>query len=187
MEISQAWAPMVTEEEIKKEGTLLNESLLVEPDMGGAHKLKIYCKLYYLKHKDLFVTVLNDFVTINDVHPIQVVTDFKRMIEFRETYLGQMNVDSTTDFTEMDTTEYPIFKSEVDIQDIEMVKKYGRFLEKRYGSADIYYIESIDAFVIDSGQTVAGSLPRVPFQNNDLRKKYNIPFQDERFETLSFN
>jgi len=182
MEIDQAWAPMVTEEEIKKEGTLLNESLLVEPDMGGAHKLKIYCKLYYLKHKNLFVTVLNDFVTVNDVHPIQVVTDFKRMVEFRETYLGQMNVDSTNNFTEMDTTEYPMFKPAVDITNLESVRQHGRLLEIS-NDCEFYYLETMDVFAT----IVSNKAPAALFQNNEVRKKFKIPYQDERFETLSFN
>ena len=109
MEISQAWAPMVTEEEIKKEGTLLNESLLVEPDMGGGHKLKIYCKLYYLKYKDLFVTVINNFVTINDIHPIQVVTDFKRTIEFREIYLKETPIKSKDMFVEFNNADHTVY------------------------------------------------------------------------------
>lgn len=179
MELEEAWAPVVLEEEVKKQGTLLNDSLLVEPDMSGRHKLKIYCKLYYLKHRDLFVTVINDFATVNDVHPIQVVSDSGRIRAFRNEYFGESPTDSSANFAEMDTTEYLAFKSEINIHDHESIRKHGRFLEKMY-DADIYYLDSVDAFATVISADHIASL----FQNNDLRKKYNIPYQDERLAEI---
>jgi len=175
MEIEEAWAPIITEPEIRKHGVLLDNSLLVKPVSGGNDSLKIQCKLYYLKHRDLFVTVMNDFVTVNDVPPIQVVSDSLRLHAFRKDYLKQTPADSNDMFVEVDTNTHAPYSSDFDLSN---TKQYGKFLET-FSGYDLYYVEQLDAFV-----QIGSDHPPSTFQNPALRKKYNIPYQDERMASF---
>ncbi len=174
MEIEEAWAPVITEQDIRDQGTLLDDSFLVQPN-SREDKLKIVAKLYYLKSKNVFVTVINNFVTIDDVHPIQVITDFEQIRSFRYQYLKEQQDNLTDKFTAMDVSDYSSFKSDIDITNLDTIKKHGRFLE-RVSEAEIYYLESLDVFAT----VITTDCTSYLFQNNDLRKKYNIQYQDER-------
>jgi hypothetical protein len=174
MEIEEAWAPVVTEQDIRDQGTLLDDSFLVQPN-SREDKLKIVAKLYYLKSKNVFVTVINNFETVNDVHPIQVITDFEQIRSFRYQYLKEQQNNSTDAFAPMDISDYSSFKSDIDITNHETIKEHGRFLEMM-SDADIYYLDRLDVFAAVNSTDCTSYL----FQNNDLRKKYNIPYQDER-------
>ena len=178
MEIEEAWAPVITEPEIRDQGTLLDDSFLVQPN-SREEKLKIVAKLYHLKSKNVFVAVMNNFETVNDVHPIQVITDFEQIRNFRYQYLKEQQDNLTDKFAPMDISDYSSFKSEIDITNLETIKKHGRFLETM-ADADIYYLESLDVFAAANATDSTSYL----FQNNDLRKKYNIQYQDERLAYL---
>jgi hypothetical protein len=177
MELSEAWTPEITQKEVEEEGMLLDENYNPQPDNNAE---KVSCKLYYLKYRQLFVTVINGFVDTFYINPLHVITSQYTIDNLRYKYLNQELRQPVNDaFMEYDQSDYSLFQSDLDLSNIETVKKYGRFLEKLQ-SQDIYYIELLDRFaVVDTEQETSHT-----FDSPDHRKKYNIPYQDERFSSL---
>lgn len=172
MELSEAWAPEVHRLEVEEDGIILDRAYKVKFDQSEIEK---YHTLYYLKSKNVFVTVENE------TKEVQVISDSDRIRSFREQYLGQQGTVSSNDFTEFDDVVHTMYKSEVDITSLESVRQHGRLLEKR-DDCEFYYLESMDVFAI----IVANKAPASLFQDHEVRRKFKIPYQDERFENMSF-
>jgi hypothetical protein len=169
MELSDAWGPDITKEEIEEDGILLDEIRSPHPDKKD---FELVYKLYYLKSKGVFATL--------DEHGYyNVVTSDETIQSYRHTYLKQGIKPPVKDaFVEADDTGYTSFQSEITAT---YIKKYGRFLEHVH-DADIYYLEEFDVFLTFNVDT--GIHSRVVDDKHLFRKKYNIPFQDERFQNL---
>ena len=172
MELSEAWAPEVHIVEVEEDGIVLDRAYKVKFDQSEIEK---FHTLYYLKSRDVFVTVENEY------KGLQVISDSDRIRSFREQYLGQQGTVSSNDFTEFDDTEHTMYKSEVDITNLNSVRQHGRLLETR-DDCEFYYLESMDVFAT----IVANKAPAALFQSNEVRRKFKIPYLDERFENMNF-
>ena len=129
-------------------------------------------KLYYLTSKDVFAT-------LDERGYYNVVTSDETIQSYRYTYLKQSIKPPNKDaFVEIDDSGYTSFQSEITAA---YIKTYGRFLEHVH-EADIYYLEDFDVFLKFNTDTELYS--RVIDDKHLFRKKYNIPFQDERFQNL---
>jgi hypothetical protein len=171
MEVEQAWAPSITPWHITNRGKVLDPNYKVK--IGEVEKVHT---LYYLESDNVFVTVEHQ------KKEMQVVADFDRISAFKEKYLDEMSVDKQ-DFSEYDINNFVKYKSDINIHDYETIKRNGQYLGKaEHDGSDLYYLETSDAFAA----IVATDHPAYLFQSHELRKKYNIPYQDERFETMTF-
>lgn len=174
MEIEYIWAPTVGLQEVEQYGIVLDKLYKVKFDKSDIEK---HHTLYYLKSKDLFVTVENQ------TKKVQVLSDLTSTRSFREQYLGQTTVESKDNFLQFeDDTAYNVYQSDFNLTDVERIKKEGTLLETKQ-SQEIYYIVDMDAFVEVCKESTH---PPHKFQDTNLRKKYNIPFQDERFQDFNF-
>jgi hypothetical protein len=183
------WTPNITMEEIELNGTLLDD----EYDNGlYKHKEdKVLCKLYYLKDRDRFVVV-------RDSEHWSVISSQFEIDNLCHKYLNQEPKQPVKDaFVEYDTSNFNSFQSDLDLNDIENIKKHGRYLGKepapllhlssidkddldKLPHNDLYYIESLDRFVYYTNDSKYGEFCNHPY----YRKKYNIPYQDERMQDM---
>jgi hypothetical protein len=79
-------------------------------------------------------------------------------------------------FVEHDTAKYSSFQSEIDLTSPDNIKKYGKLLET-LNTNEIYYIDPLDRFAVLNKND--GTF--YTFDSQEHRKKYGIPYQDERF------
>lgn len=179
MELNEVWAPEVSLKEVISQGLLLEESI---PASIDDKKSKRLCKLYYLSSKDVFVTIMNDFRIEEDIVPTQVVTDKERITQFRKKYLNQETVESKDNFGEFEQSlSYNVYETDFIVSEVDKIKESGFCLEIDEKTKDeTYYIDSIDAFIKVPAN---GDVP-YKFESLELRKKYSIPFQDERMHGL---
>lgn len=174
MEIEYVWVPTVYLPELEKNGTILDKFYKVKFEKSDIEKQHT---LYYLNSKDVFVIVENQ------TKEIQVLSDLTSIRSFREKYLGQTVVESKDNFSNFeDSTPYNVYQSEFNLTDVERIKKEGTLLETKE-TRETYYVLDIDAFIEVCKDNIQ---PPHKFQDTNLRKKYNIPFQDERFQDFNF-
>jgi hypothetical protein len=179
MEVSEVWAPHLSVNEVKQEGNLLEKNI---PASIDDKKSKLVCDLYYLKSKDVFVTVLNDFITDDFFHqPWQVVTDRERINQFRKKYLNQEVLESKDNFSSFQenliATQYT---SEFNLNELKKVKETGILLETLKNLDEIYYFDNLDTFVY----VPHNSTTCYRYESIEIRKKHNIPYQDERLQKM---
>lgn len=170
MELSEAWTADLQYEDIQMYGTLLDDKYDPQP---YNNKEKVFCKLYYLESRDIFTMISPSGYWSIITSPVDIEN-------CRVKYMNQEPRKFVNNaFTEYDKSNFNSFQSDLDLSDIETIKKNGRFLEKLQNQ-DIYYIELLDRFaVVDTEQETSHT-----FDSPDHRKKYNIPYQDERFSSL---
>ncbi len=173
MELSEAWTPDVTIEEIETDGTLLNDKY-----DNGFHRYsedKVLCKLYYLKSRDLFAVV-------RGTGHWSVISSQYIIDGLRCKYLNQeckKSVDN--EFVENDDSHFTAFKSDLDVNNIEYIKQHGRFLERiESNNCDVYYLEEFDKFVVFDFVEKTG----YDMDAYDYRERFGIPFKNERFSSL---
>jgi hypothetical protein len=175
MDLSESWAPEVTQREVEEEGSLLDEKY--DPYPGADIKNKVVCKLYYLKHKDLFVTISDGMTDSYSAIPLHVITSDFVIQKLKHKYFKEeIRAPIRDAFMEYDDTEYVGFQSEIDLSTPDSIKKHGQLIE-RLSTHDVYYIESVDRFGLISADDESWHT----FDSPDHRKKYGIPYQDERF------
>jgi hypothetical protein len=169
MELTKAWSLKISKEEIETTGILLDEIILKNPTKQDSN---LILRIYYLKIKDIFATIDNSGY-------YNIVTIDETVQNYRLTYLNQeVNTSSKDSFVEKDNLDFTPFQSEITS---DYIKKYGRFLEHVYES-DVYYLEDFDLFVKINSDN--GAYDRVVDDKHLFRKKYNIPFQDERLQYI---
>jgi hypothetical protein len=171
MELSEVWAPTVSAEEVEEYGILLDEQYDPHP---SNNKEKITCKLYYVKSRDLFV--MARITGYYSVITSQMDTD-----ELRSKYLNQKVERSKDNFAEFNGKDYVMYEPDFITTQIDQIKQFGVLLEIDTALNEIYYIASADMFVY---LPPSGELP-YRLESVDLRKKYKIPYQDERFSSFS--
>ena len=178
MEISKVWAPHLSVNEVQTEGTLIEKNI---PASIDDKKSKLVCDLYYLKSKDVFVTVMNNFITDDFFHqPWQVVTDRERIVEFKKKYLNEDIAESKDNFESFEQNNNMIYETEFNFNEIKRVKETGFLLEKLKNLDEIYYFSDLDTFVY-----VPYNTPTCyRYESIEIRKKHNIPFQDERLQKM---
>jgi hypothetical protein len=177
MDVKEVWAPQVFHKEIKSEGTLLDKDIPVKID---DKKIKIVYDLYYLKSKDVFVALINDTA----VGSIQVVADQERVAEFKKKYLNQEVVESKDNFSNFEQPMlHSAYESEFVVSKVEEIKKTGSLLEVLKNGDEIYYFKENDTFVYVPFDEESW-IPPYKYDSLELRKKYKIPYQDERFQDL---
>ncbi len=172
MELSEAWAPLVNIEEVYSRGILVEERNDQADDDGSGIK-RIRAKVYYLKSVDLFVIVM-------DTGYWSVIACQNEIEKLRHKHLNQEPKQPVSDaFVEYDQSDFAAFQSDFDLSNLDAIKKYGKLLETRANN-EIYYIEVVDRFAnVDPKDGTCHT-----FDSPDYRKKYNIPYQDERFSSL---
>ena len=173
MELSEAWAPLVNIEEVYSHGILVEERNDQADDDGtGSGQKRIQAKVYYLKSADLFVISM-------DTGYWSVVACQSEIEKLRHKYLNQEPKQPVNDaFVDYDQSDFAAFQSEIDLSSVDAVKQNGTFLETDKVGNEIYYVKSMDRFV---HLTNGGAGGHYTFDSLDTRKKYNIPYQDERF------
>jgi hypothetical protein len=179
MELNEVWAPEVSLNEVISQGVLLEKSI---PASIDDKKSKRLCKLYYIRSKDVFVTVVDEFRIEEDIVPTQVVTDKERIIQFRKKYLNQDAVESKDNFGEFEQSlSYNVYETDFIVSEVDKIKEVGFLLEVNpKTNEETYYIDEIDAFI----QVPANGDVPYKFESLELRKKYSIPFKDERMHGL---
>jgi hypothetical protein len=177
MDIKEVWAPQVFQEEIKSEGILLEKDIPLKVD---DKKIKILYDLYYMKSKDVFVIVLNDTVR----GTVQVVADRERAAEYRKKYLNQDTEETKDNFSNFERHMlHSAYESEFVVGEVEEIKKIGSLLEVLKNGDEIYYFKENDTFVYVPFDEESW-IPPYKYDSVELRNKYNIPYQDERFQGL---
>ena len=173
MDLSEFWAPEVTYEDIKNEGTLITENFNPNPYNNTE---KITCKLYYLKSKDLFVTLLNEPTDTLYNNTFHVITDNVIIMTIKFQYFGykyQTFRGQNDTFLPNDKPDFTEFKSDFDLRNPEIIKKYGKLVETDELNS-VYFVEPLNTFVSIFSNNRCG--PR--FDSIEYRKKYNIPYRD---------
>lgn len=137
--------------------------------------------LFYLKEKDVFITISNKPDSNG-----QELTDEVLDRKYREDYLQV--VLPPIDFSGIGGGAGVSYESELSSINLEMILATGRELEKK-DEYTFYYLEKFDRFaavsiIPDPETQIVETTYEHTFQDNSLRKKYNIPFQDERFKDL---
>jgi hypothetical protein len=174
MELSDAWTPDITMEEIEANGTLIDDKY--DNGLYRHQEDKVLCKLYYLESRDLFALV-------TDSGHFSVVSSQYTVENLRHKYFKEEFKPINDAFAVNDDAEYTGFQSDLNLNDIESIKTHGRFLLSNNSEIinyDVYYIEFLDKFVVydvslNSGYFVTG---------NEYRKEFGIPYQDERMQNI---
>jgi hypothetical protein len=110
-------------------------------------------------------------------NPLHVITSETVIGSLRHKYFKEEPKKSVDDaFMEHDDSDFAMFQSEVDLSSSDAVKKNGTLLETDKWGNQTYYVKSVDRFVC-----LQSSEAHYTFDSLDTRKKYNIPYQDERF------
>ena len=134
--------------------------------------------LYYLESKDIFVTMSEEHDNSG-----QEVTDEVLDRSYRETYLKVFK--PLTEFIPIESDVGTEFESDLRYLTLETVLQKGVELETK-DDLVLYYISRFDRFVAVELVDGKDKSFRYTFQDNSLRKKYNIPFQDERFSNFKY-
>jgi hypothetical protein len=158
------------------EGTFLDKKSYKEifPDL----KQDTFFSLYYLKYKDIFMT-LSDTPDSTG----QEITDEVLDREYRELYLKISK--PPIEFIPIESDVGTEYDSDLKYLTIETVIANGQELETKKDLI-FYYMSRFDFFVAVELVNGLDKVFRYTFQDNSLRKKYNIPYQDERFSTLKY-
>jgi hypothetical protein len=142
-------------------------------------KEKFY-DLYYLDDSNLFITIADE--SDNG----ELLQDEVLIRQYSETYLK--TVLPPIEFIPIETEVGIEYESDTKDLTVEIVIARGTKLETKE-SVVIYYFKQFDFFVAIELLPVPGSTTidnkfGYVFQDNSLRKKYSIPYQDERFQGL---
>jgi hypothetical protein len=171
MDLSESHVPCIDDSEIPSDGSLLDESFDPQPENN---KDKIRCKLYYLKTRDLFVTV-------SGKGSYNVITFEDTIAMCRQLYLHEeYRKPLVNTVSDLDISDHAPFESKITAQ---YIMSHGKFLECTQG-CDVYYLDEFDLF------TRFDPVDRLKFHTDKdadgtlYRKKYNILHQDERLATL---
>jgi hypothetical protein len=165
-------------------------------DIFPSLKEDSFYDLFYYKQNDVFITISENKDSVG-----QEITDDFLDRQYRETYLNI--VLPPNDFLGLGEDAGSTYESDERNITLELVLETGRKLEERdnigskmsvhLGEKDlrtIYYLEEFDVFVsICTKFDLKTDIPKygidcVDRDGRELRKKYNIPFQDERFKDL---
>ena len=134
--------------------------------------------LYYLKSKDIFVTISDTPDSSG-----QEITDEILDGEYRKIYLKVFK--PLTEFIPVESEVGTSYESELRHLTLETVLEKGLELETKKDLI-FYYMRRFDLFVAVEVTDSQDKVFRYTFQDNSLRKKYNIPFQDERFSDFNY-
>jgi hypothetical protein len=165
-----------TKDVLDTQGTFLDKKSYKDlfPDM----KKETFFSLYYLKSKDIFMT-LSDTPDSTG----QEITDDILDREYRETYLKVSK--PPIEFSPIESEVGTDYDSDLKYLTLETVIKNGQELETKKDLI-FYYMSRFDFFVAVELVNGVDKVFRYTFQDNSLRKKYNIPYQDERFSALKY-
>lgn len=177
MELTEVWVPEITSDEIEADGLLLDDKY--NNMLYRYIEDRVLCKLYYLKSKDIFVL-------LNPTGQLSVISSQYQIDNLRNTYFKEESNHTGDTFAEVDNGEhYTPFQPDVNVSDPESVIKYGQLLHaEEYYS--IYYVEQLDTFVYINMYKGKPKSFCYSFESLTDRKKYNIPYQDERKQETLF-
>ncbi len=150
-------------------------------DLFPSLKEDSFYDLFYYKQNDVFITISEKEDSVG-----QKITDEFLDRQYRETYLDI--VLPPNDFFGVGGDVGATYESELNTINTEMILETGKKIEESELYI-LYYLEYFDLFValepvLNKNTNVIEKVFTHTFQSTDLRKKYNIPFQDERFNDL---
>jgi len=136
--------------------------------------------LYYLDDSCMFITIADEFETGEHLQDEILIR------QYSETYLN--TVLPPVEYIPIETEVGIEYESDTKDLTVGMVVSNGQELETKE-SVVIYYFKRFDFFVAIELLPAAGSATLdkkfgYVFQDNSLRRKYGIPYQDERFQDL---